>query len=343
MKKLYILVFICLASVFTGVAQDVQFSQFYANQIYLGPQFAGGSHAPRGVFHQRLQWPNADAKYTTSFFSFDNFAQKYNSGYGVYFMQDYQGPNTINQSELQLQYSYELHLGRTTTFRAGFQLGMLSKVVDFGDLRFVHQYTDKGFDGTDNGYGGKDRINMADVGTGGLFYTKNFWFGFTGKHLNRPTQAFLGNGERWPAHFSFVTGYKIPLKHPKHMAYLEDEKDISITPTIHYKFQGKADQLDFGFYGTYDQMIMGMWYRGIPFKKYGKEFHNSESVVLLGGWRYKNYTIGYSYDIIIRLREARPRGAHELILTYTHHKHQKKRKPMRRMPCPNIDKAVTYF
>jgi type IX secretion system PorP/SprF family membrane protein len=343
MKKFYIFIVLCLASITALNAQDVQFSQFYANQIYLSPAFAGGSHAPRGVFHQRLQWPGADAKYITSFFSFDNFVQKYNSGYGVYVMQDFLGSNNINQTEINAQYAYELHLGRNATFRAGFQAGFITRAVNFGGLRFTDFHNDvSGYDGTV--IDGTDRIYLPTVGTGGLFYSKNFWFGFSGKHLNRPFERFVGAGERWPALFTFVTGYKIPLKHPKHMAYLEDEKDISITPTIHYKFQGKADQLDLGFYGTYDQLIAGFWYRGIPFKVYQKGLHNNESIVLLGGWRYKNYTFGYSYDIVVgKIYTARTRGAHELILTYTHHKHQKQRKPMRRIPCPSIDKNVTYF
>lgn len=353
MKKLYLLVYLFI--LLTGIganAQDVQFSQFYANPIFLNPAFAGGAHAPRGILHNRLQWPginndftNVNAKYSTMFGSFDGFSDKYRSGYGVYFMQDYQGTNTINQSELQLQYAYELSISKHATFRAGFQFGVLSKSIDFSDLTSPSQFNNRGYmEGSVNEYGqGRVRSNMLDAGSGGLFYSRNFWIGFAANHINTPNNSFLNDNSKWPAKFSFVTGYKIPLIHNKHMAYLEDEKDISITPTVHYKFQGKSDQLDVGLYGTYDQLIAGMWYRGIPFKKYAKKLHNHESIVLLGGWRYKNYTVGYSYDFVVsKLKGAKTLGAHELVLTYTHHKHQKKHKPMRRIPCPTIDKSSTY-
>ena len=38
-------------------AQDVGFSQFYANPLYLNPAFAGSQVAPRISLTYRAQWP----------------------------------------------------------------------------------------------------------------------------------------------------------------------------------------------------------------------------------------------------------------------------------------------
>src|SRR5690606_21890827 len=104
-------------------SQDIQYSQFYANVLYLNPAFAGNAHALRGMFHQRVQWPALDAKYITSHFSVDNYFKKANSGLGMYVYKDWQGSNTISTVEGALQYAYELPLSPSLSIRAGIQAG----------------------------------------------------------------------------------------------------------------------------------------------------------------------------------------------------------------------------
>ena len=101
-------------------AQDIQYSQFYANVLYLNPAFAGNVHATRGVFHQRIQWPSLDAKYITSHVSVDTYFSEVNSGVGLMVYKDWQGSNTLSSVETALQYAYELHLSSKTFFSSRF-------------------------------------------------------------------------------------------------------------------------------------------------------------------------------------------------------------------------------
>src|SRR3712207_3878608 len=71
-------------------AQDIQFSQFYSNVLYLNPALCGNAHALRGIGHQRVQWPSLDAKYLTSSLSIDNYFSKTNSAIGIMFLKDWQ-------------------------------------------------------------------------------------------------------------------------------------------------------------------------------------------------------------------------------------------------------------
>src|SRR4051794_24613757 len=87
-------VFITLS--FNSKAQDIQFSQFYANVLYMNPAFAGSAHLSRAIFHQRIQWPTLDAKYITSSISFDHYFEKARSGVGVIVLKDWQGANTLS-------------------------------------------------------------------------------------------------------------------------------------------------------------------------------------------------------------------------------------------------------
>jgi type IX secretion system PorP/SprF family membrane protein len=322
-------------------SQDIQFSQFYGSPLYFNPAFAGSAHHWRGIFQQRLQWPSLDAKYVTSLFSADGYFNDHKSGLGLVFVRDMQGANIMNSSEATLQYSYELHLSSKYTFRFGLQGSLYNRSLNYSHLTFPDQYnTQIGFTGnptTDNLPAGTK--TFGDFGAGGVFYENNLFVGLSAKHINQPNQSFTGIQSKVPTNFDVIAGYKIPIIHKKHMAYLEAEKDISITPTAHYKAQGKSDQLDLGVYGIYDQLMFALWYRGLPVKHYETGLQNNESMAILAGWSFNSFQIAYSYDFIVsKLRPARTGGAHEITLTFIAHKHHKNNKPMRVLPCPTFYK-----
>ena len=110
--------------------------------------------------------------------------------------------------------------------------------------------------------------------------------------------------------------------------------------------QGQADQLDVGLYLTHNPFMAGLWYRGLPVKKYGTGVKNSESIVIMGGLIHKGLTIGYSYDIVVSQLASLSGGAHELSLIYqwqTDKGNRKGKKGYRPMPCPNVDRQFKNF
>jgi type IX secretion system PorP/SprF family membrane protein len=330
----------------TTFAQDIQFSQFYNVLLYQNPAFAGSAHAPRAILHQRLQWPAQDAKYTSSFVSVDHFFHNVNSGVGLLFIKDAQGQKNISSTEIGIQYAYEMPLSRTFSLRAGLQYNYVFRTVDYAKLYFPQQYDDiNGYDPNSTNPYASGPVNMkrySDVSAGGLLYSKTVWVGLSAHHLNMPNQNIISSDpSKLPLKLALTGGYKIPLVHKKYMAYMDEEKEISLTPTFHYKTQGKSDQLDLGAYIRYDQILFGLWYRGIPVKHYrrpnGTILQNTESVVTMVGWKYGAIAITYSYDFVTsRLQPYRTGGAHELNLTLTHHKHKKKHKQLKRLPCPSF-------
>ena len=326
-----------------GNSQDIQFSQFYSSPLYLNPAFAGSAHHHRIITQNRWQWPGLDAKYNTYSLTYDSYFNQLRSGIGLMVTHDRQGSGSYNTTEVQGLYSHELHLSEKYTIRVGAQAGMVTKALNVGDKTFTDQYSNRGYDA--NSPSGEDlsnpRKNMLDIGLGTIFYSKNLWLGLASNHVNSPNQSYvIGASSRLPVKYSVVGGYKIPLTHNKHMAYLEDEKDISITPTFIYKFQGKSDQVDVGVYGQYDQLLAGVWYRGIPTKQYQSDIQNNESMIFQLGWHFSDFSVGYSYDLVIsKLHSAMPKGAHEINLTYIIHKHHKGAKPMKRLPCPHFYKG----
>lgn len=316
--------------------QDIQFSQFYSAPLYVNPAFAGSAHKDRIILHQRLQWPKLTGKYITSLISADTYFPKYKSGLGILAIKDWQGDNTITSTEIGIQYSYELYLNERYTFRPGLQMSYVNRSINYASLRFPDQFDDdQGYFGPGNS--GSDRIHYADASAGGIFYDDKMWFGVAVSHLNRPNQSFIGDVARLPVKYSFTAGYTINIDNNE-VGSIMEKPQITLVPTVHYKFQGKSDQVDFGFFGIYDQLIFGAWYRGLEVKRYQRNIQNNESMILLAGWKYQDISFMYSYDFTIsKLTPARTGGSHEFNITYVRNK-KKRKKPMKRMPCPNFYK-----
>ncbi|MCU0416647.1 MAG: type IX secretion system membrane protein PorP/SprF [Cytophagaceae bacterium] len=333
------LLYLVLFTPFLTFAQDIQFSQFYSVPLYQNPAFAGSAHAFRGIAHTRLQWVGLDANYKTMYISGDGYSSRYRSGFGFQIFRDIQGSNIISTNDYSLQYAYELPVSKSFTVRAGLQATASNRTLNYSSLTFPGQYDDnQGFIGTPGYPNGIESKWYPDISSGILAYSDKLWGGFSVHHMNMPNQAFAGGGSaNLPMKFAVTGGYKINLSKRKYLAYTDEEPEISITPTFHYKSQGKSDQLDLGVYGIYNQLMAGVWYRGIPVKRF-EGFQNNESMILLVGWMYKSWSIAYSYDIVVsKLTTARSGGAHEINLTYIY-KPTKKYKPMRRLPCPSFYK-----
>lgn len=355
MRKLLI-IFSILAAAVESIAQDIQLSQFYAMPLYMNPAFAGSSHHYRGIVHQRLQWMGLDARYPTSIFAVDGYSNQYKSGLAMMFTNDRQGKGgDLKTNDFALQYSYEIHLSSKYTLRTGLQGSYVQRSIDLSDKTFPQQFDNTGQIAYDNPYGNGFVSKYVDLSSGAVFYSDKWWGAVSAYHMNRPNQSFFDNtSSNLPVKYTFFGGYRFTLAHPKHMAYLESEKEVSLTPTFHYKMQGKSDQLDIGLYFVYAQLQFATWYRGIPIKHYTidasnlskihidskKRIQNNESLVLLAGWRYGSFSFTYSYDFTIStLTQAGTGGSHEINLTFIQHKHHKNAKPMKTLPCPTFYKG----
>jgi len=335
-KNIAILIIGLLSLNVSVMGQDVQFSQFYSVPTFQNPAFVGAAHFDKFTVHQRIQWPSLDAKYLTSFASYDTYYKQYSSGFGAYLVHDRVGSGAIVSNELQLQYAYEMHLSHVWAFRFGLQLGYVSRQLD-GNMTFPGQFDDQGFLGGSSPIADVNARNYFDASSGAVVYSNNFWAGLSSNHMNRPNTSFIDNVEPLPIRWTFITGYRIDIaKRRDGLAKSSDHSEVfSVTPTAHYKFQGKSDQIDLGLYIQYHAIIAGLWYRGIPVKKLEK-FHNNESVVFLAGYKWPRISATYSYDwVTSTLSDVSTFGAHEINVTYIL-RPLPKQKPTKRMPCPKF-------
>ena len=55
----------------TAQAQDPEFTQYFANPLYLNPAFAGTARCPRMTMSYRNQWPAMSGSFVTTSAAYD--------------------------------------------------------------------------------------------------------------------------------------------------------------------------------------------------------------------------------------------------------------------------------
>lgn len=314
------------------LAQDPQFSQFYAASQYLNPALTGNTFQDRIALNYRLQWPGVQPGYETYAFAYDhNFANAH-SGIGGMAMRDRAGTYGLTFTTMALSYSYEARLDRKHAIRAGFRAGYTMRNVAPDGYLFADQVI------RDNAPTSVEAnlvpsTSYLDLAAGGLYYSEQFWFGASFNHINKPNQSLMIDGDApLQVRTSVHAGYRFALDGHKLI-----RSETKMTLASHYKAQGKWDQLDIGGYIDHGQLSGGLWYRGLPiFKAYQKGYSNSEAVILMVGYETEHQLrFTYSYDITISKLTMKSAGAHEISMIYEWPKRAKARKH-RVVPCPKF-------
>lgn len=348
-KPIFLLLLIgllMLASKTEVTAQDPQFSQFYAAPLYLNPALAGGTGQARAGINYRNQWPAIDANFTTMSAYFDYFIEDKRSGVGIILTRDVEGLAGLRSLNVGLQYSYELQFSKNLGFRPGAQVSLYNRDINFNKLTFGDQFDPTTGQiispSTAEQFVTNFSKTFVDLSLGGVFFTKTAWLGIAAFHLNQPNQSIIDEDSPLPIKLSVHGGFKYKMKPGvKGSGLYAQEAERSISPAFQYRHQGQFDQLDLGLYFTAEPLVLGLWYRGVPYKQVNG-FVNNESIVLLLGFTNigakQALNIGYSYDYTISKLGAGSGGAHEFSLVYTWPMRDPRKPPRDKLviPCPDF-------
>ncbi|MBL0315351.1 MAG: PorP/SprF family type IX secretion system membrane protein [Flavobacteriales bacterium] len=329
MKKIIYLIVILLLNL-QGMAQDQQFTQFYAVPTVISPAFAGASVQSRLSAQYRNQWAAIPGGFSAFNMSYDQFLPNINSGMGLLVNYDRAGTGALRTSSVSFQYSYEARIKRNWYFRPALQFGYVTKNIDFDKLTFYDQMMRDGA-AVSLEQGTIRPVSYFDMGAGLLTYGPKFWFGISAYHNNSPDQSFYTTNENPLARkVSAHGGVRLRIKGNSLMRL-----DHYVVLAANYLSQQNFDQLDFGFYYEFSPIILGVWYRGLPMKSNNYGYVNHDAVAVLLGFQASRYKFGYSYDITVsRLGIGSSSGSHELSLTYQwSNKHNNRSKKIRIMPC----------
>lgn len=300
------------------MAQDPQFSQYYAAPMYLNPGLTGINQIGRAGLNYRNQWPALDASFETYSFYIDYYFEEQYSALGLIVNTDKEGLAGLNSTNVGLQYAYQLNLNYNWTFRPGVEVSYYQRDLNFSRLTFGDQFDNTGLinpttaETFNTGFSAK----FFDMAFGGVLYNGKMWLGSALHHVLEPNQSLAGGDSPLPRKFSIHGGYKIMFSDISPRAQRSQKgRERSLTPTINYKQQGSFRQLDAGMYFTLEPVLLGLWYRGLPVNGFeGAKY--SESIVSMVGFNKRNLTIGYSFDYTISDLTIASGGAHEISIIY---------------------------
>ena len=318
--------FLCLTQ--SVRSQDIHFTQFFANKLYLAPSFAGSTVQNRVYSNYRIQWPGLPKSYTTYCASFDHYFTNFHSGIGFIAIRDVAGAGRYGTMIGGLQYSYDFAMNDTWHVRPGIQFTYMQRSINFSKLVLPYQLTDQGVIGP-NGtmiFPEKDKVSAFDVASSLILYSSRVWVGASFDHLMRPNLSVMAEENIVPLKTSVFGGVTLIRKGRL-------LKPIDETLSVAFMFKNQADyrQLDMGIYWNKSPLVFGLWYRGIP------PFNSDrgDMFAFLVGIKTQKVSIGYSYDFTISNILDKTAGAHEISLSIEFSKYNKKRK-LHSVPCPEF-------
>lgn len=327
MKKSLIFIYLALFIFNISKSQDPQFTQFYANKLYLAPSFAGAIQMDRVSLSYRNQWPSLPGVFVSYTFAYDHFFSNFNSGVGFLVLRDVAGSGDLSTTNLGILYSYDIKINNWWHVRPGVHLLFTQTGLDFDKLIWNDQLSPGGTGSTSIEQPTLTSKADIDFSTSVLAYSDKHWFGVTVDHLLRPKNSLYDTNEFVPLKVSVFGGTQI-IRRGRLLSPIDETLSVAFL----FRNQFGINQLDAGLYWFKEPLVLGMWYRGIPFIN---EETRGDAVALLAGYKIDNFAVGYSYDFTISRLLASTGGSHEITLTYEF-KTTRKKQRRHMIPCPEF-------
>lgn len=313
---------------FQSKGQDAHFSQFYANPLYLSPSFAGSGENTRFVLNYRDQWPNVPGNFITYSFSADHYFKSLKSGMGLIFYSDKAGGGKLTTINIGYLYSYKIPVSDKFYLQPGLSAYYYSRKIDYTMLNFSDQFFGSEFIGSTSEVLPQQKVQHADFAFSCLGYSANYWVGLTFDHLMKVSPVLNADSRYSAMRFSIYGGTKFTIK-----KRYRSKKSDAIYAAFNFRQQADIRQLDLGLYYLKSPIMFGIWYRGIPA---GNQYASSDALIYLLGFKTKNITISYSYDMTIGQLISKTGGSHEIALSYSITGLKYSRKRYHQIPCPEL-------
>ncbi|MBV6461771.1 MAG: hypothetical protein HJHJAOHD_01903 [Flavobacteriales bacterium] len=321
LKKGLKVILIALTSCFLTTsevwAQDPEFTQFYANPLYLNPAMAGTIRCPRVNLNYRNQWPGISGNFVTYSASYDQHVDALAGGLGLHVLTDRAGTGTLTTTHVSGMYSYHLPVNRRFSMKFGLQAMWGQKKVDWDKLTFGDMIDPRrGFVYTSQEIPRAQPGNFVDFSAGILGYSERYFAGFAVHHLTQPNETVIQNPTtKLPRKYTFHGGAIIPLE--------SRGEPATLSPNLLFQKQQDFQQILFGMYFTKGPIVGGLWYR------------NQDSFIALLGFQADVFKFGYSYDITTSKLTNKTAGSHEISVGLNFDCKPKKRR-FRTISCPSF-------
>jgi type IX secretion system PorP/SprF family membrane protein len=329
--------FILSFSVMLVVAQDPNFSQFFASPLTLNPASTGKFDGDfRMAANYRNQWPTINNAFTTYTVSADasilksRISEVDQFGVGVMGFRDQSGNGVIKYDYVAFSTAYHKGLDENgfNQIGAGFQATFATKKLDVTSLKFEDQLRSDGFTGITQESFAQNRLSLSylDVNAGILYNgtsngLNNYYLGVSMYHINRPKESFMNGQFYLPSRVTIQAGGMLPVG-----------QDDAIHFSGNHSRQANATNTLIG--GAYmmnmnpgqpspTNLYLGTWIR------FG------DAIIPYVGLEFGEFHVGATYDVnVSSLKPAsNMRGGAEISLIYIKQPRDPNRK---KLNCPKF-------
>ncbi|WP_297089487.1 PorP/SprF family type IX secretion system membrane protein [uncultured Draconibacterium sp.] len=297
-------------------SQDVTFSQFYANPVYMNPAFSGTSGVPRVAIQYRNQWHGFSNAYNSYSFAVDIPVKKLRGGIGLNFLNDVQASGALSVLSINAAYSVGVQLNENMWMNGGLQVGYVRNSLNVNDLIFADNldsnFGNHGTSGELN-YLSSPNNSYLDYGIGSLVFSKRIFMGVAVHHLTEPTQSFSDDdnyGEPVKRKFSAHMGARLPVYLHGHQ-----RKKMDISPQLILQSQGAFQQVNYGLYAARKGIALGTWFR----QNFGLRY---DAVIFVIGFVRNRIQLTYSYDLTVSGLSGASGGTSEVSCTFLLKQHK---------------------
>lgn len=312
----------------TALAQDIHFTQYFANPLSINPAMTGfynGSY--RLGLNYKAQYPFAiDSRFlnynTTSVYGdfsiLDNKINSYDwAGIGLNYTNDVSGDGNLRLNKINLALAYHKGLDRYNKHHIsiGISGAYVHRAINFDALFFNNQWVDRvGFNlnlpTNEEDVYQTDRTGYFDLTIGLQGRNKisdklTLGYGFSMLHLTRPTESFYGQDNKQGIRYviQLLTEYKISQR-------------VELHPSAYFTTQKRSFEALFGLLGGYRLNKNG---RNKTFKlHYGAYYRVNDALAVVAGGQYHRTRLLFNYDINLSslTRASQGRGSFEFSLIH---------------------------
>lgn len=303
MRKCFSLFFLSFFYQFIAAQNSPVLSHFMFFKQQANPASVGSEDALDVAAVYRAQWVGINGNPTVQALSVQSPLNVLNSSVGLFIINEMQGEERYTSA--MLSYAYR-HSFKKISLAGGVSAGIFQRAIDGSKLRSPEGNYEAGrIDHEDDFI--PDKLTSAiaaDLNVGIYLSTRKLYAGISANNVLESNVKLQGQGVQTevenPRYYTAVAGYRIKVG-----------KKLNLIPNVSLRTDFINTQAEINTILQYKDNIYG----GMSFRGFAPDL--KDAVVLMAGFKiFKNFRVGYSYDIALSSLNEVNSGSHEVYLRY---------------------------